>query len=142
MDRRRIERNLMENSAEFYYEKLKTSLSPGAVIAALYVSNYGGDVGRSEIIMFNKLIKMFGRFTVFFSVIDMIGSMENKPEQPYPYIYTICKRKFEMAHGEANTQSREPLSKYIQDIDKQIEKAKSKKLKIPSTKGLEPDDRE
>ena len=131
----------MENSAEFYYEKLKTSLSPGAVISALYCTSYGVEVGRSEIIMFNRLIKMFGRFTVFFAVIDMLGSLQDKPDEPYPYIYTICKRKFEAAHGEATTQAREPLDRFINDLDKQIEKAKSKKLKIPSTKGLEPDGR-
>lgn len=85
---------------------------------------------------------MFGRFTVFFSVIDMLGSMQNRPDEPFPYIYTICKRKFEAAHGEYNSQAREPLDKYINDLDKQIEKTKSLKLKIPSTKGLEPDGRE
>lgn len=132
----------MENSAEYYYEKLKSSISPGAVIAALYCSSYGTEVGRSEIIMFNRLIKMFGRFTVFFAVIDMIGSIQNKPDESYPYIYAICKRKFEAAHGASSTQAREPLDKFLNDLDKQIEKVKAKKLKIPSTKGLEPDDRE
>ena len=129
----------MENSAEFYYEKLKTSISPGAIVAALYCSSYNIEVGRSQIIMFNRLIKMFGRFTVYFSVIDMLGSMQEAPDEPYPYIYTICKRKFEASHGEFNSQSRESLDKFIADLDKQIEKQKGKKLKIPSTKGLEPD---
>lgn len=92
--------------------------------------------------MFNKLIKMFGRFTVFFSVIDMLGSMQECPDEPYPYIYTICKRKFEASHGQSNTASRESLNRFINDIDKQIEKARTLKLKIPSTKGLEPDGRE
>lgn len=91
--------------------------------------------------MFNRLVRMFGRFTVFFSVIDML-SMQHKPDEPYPYIYAICKRRFEAAHGEATTQAREPLDRFISQLDKQIEQAKSKKLKIPSTKGLEPDGRE
>jgi hypothetical protein len=132
----------MENSADFYYEKLTKSLTPGSVVAALYCSTYSKEVGRSEIIMFNKLIKMFGRNIVFFSVIDMAGSMPEPPDEPYPYIYAICKRRFELAHGESTTQSREPLDKFINDINRQIEKVKSKKLKIPSTKGLEPDVRE
>lgn len=89
--------------------------------------------------MFNKLIKMFGRFTVFFAVIDLLGTKQEPPEEPYAYIYSICKRKFEAAHGEATTQAREPLDKYISDIDRQIKQAKSKKLRIPDTKGLEPD---
>ena len=132
----------MENSTEFYYEKLKGSISPGAVVAALYCSAYSIEVGRSEILMFNKLIKFFGRFTVFFSVIDMIGSMEHRPDHPFPYIYTICKRRFEETHGEGSSHVREPLDKYIKDLDKEIQKAKSRKLRIPSTKGLEPDGRE
>jgi hypothetical protein len=128
----------MENSAEFYYEKLKGSISPGAVIAALYCSSYGIEVGRSEIIMFNRLIRMFDRFLVYFAVMDMIGSLQTRPDEPYPYIYTICKRRFEAAHGDHSLQAREPLDRYLNDLNKQIEKAKSKKLKIPSTKGLEP----
>lgn len=128
----------MENSAEFYYEKLKGSLSPGAVISALYCSNYGIEISRTQIIMFNRLIKMFGRFTVFFAVIDLLGTKQEQPEEPYGYIYAICKRKFETAHGEATTQAREPLDRFISDLDKQIKATKNKKLKIPSTKGLEP----
>lgn len=130
----------MENSAEFYYEKLKKDERPGQVVAALYCSSYDVNLGRAEVIMFNKLIKMFGRFVVFFAVIDMIGSMRNKPDEPYSYIYTICKRRFEIAHGEHNTQARESLDKFLNDIERQMEKQKATKLKIPSTKGLEPYD--
>lgn len=85
---------------------------------------------------------MFGRTTVFFSVVDLLGSKQDPPEDAYGYIYAICKRRFESAHGQSTTQSREPLDKYIRDLDKQIEQLKSKKLRIPSTKGLEPDVRE
>lgn len=129
----------MENSAEFYYEKLKSSDRPGTVLAALYCSLYGIDTTRSEIIMFNRLLKVFGRFTVFFSVIDMVGSYPDNVENPYSMLYTICKRKFEASHAESHLQSREPLDKYISNLDKEINSLKSRKLKIPSSKGLEPD---
>lgn len=132
----------MENSAEFYYEKLKDNANPGAVLAALYCTLYGSDVTRSEIIMFNKLIKVFGRFIVFFSVIDMAGSYPDSVDNPYSLLYTICKRKFEATHVNGNLQSREPLNKFLSNLDREIENMNLKRSKLPTSKGLEPDGRE
>ncbi len=132
----------MENSAEFYYEKLKNSVTPGTVLASLYCVLYNRDVTRSEIIMFNKLLKIFGRFLVFFAVLDMVGSKPSGIDSPYPYLYEICKRKFEAVHGDSSLQARESLEGYIKNLQKEIEKQSTTKLKIPSSKGLEPDGRQ
>lgn len=131
----------MENSSEFYYEKLKGNPSPGSVLASLYCTLYDIEVTRSEIIMFNKLLKVFGRFTIFFSVIDMAGSYPNNVENPYSMLYTICKRKFEAAHSDSLIHAREPMDKLLNILEKEIDLQKGKKLKIPSSKGLEPDGR-
>lgn len=132
----------MENSAEFYYEKLKDSINPGTVLASLYCTLYSRDVSRSEIIMFNKLLKIFGRFTIFFSILDMVGSKPSGVESPYGYLYEICKRKFEAAHGDSSLQARESLDGYIKNLDKEIKNLSNQHLNIPSSKGLEPDGRE
>ena len=130
----------MENSAEFYYNKLKDNPSPGNVLASLYCVLYDINITRSEIILFNKLLKVFDRFMVFFSILDMAGSYPNNTENPYPLLYTICKRRFEAQHVDSNLQSRESLEGFIRNLNREIEKISSKKLKIPSSKGLEPDD--
>lgn len=127
----------MENSAEFFYEKLKSDSNPGAILASFYCSLYDIPVSKSEIIMCNRLIKVFGRFTLFFSILDMSGSYPDKPDNTYPLLYTICKRKFESAHGASVIQSREPLDSFINSITKDINRQKKSKIKIPSSKGLE-----
>jgi hypothetical protein len=72
--------------------------------------------------MFNKLIKVFGRFTVFFSTIDLAGSYPNRIDNPYALLYTICKNKFERTHNSSFAQSSTPLDKYLDTIDEEIEK--------------------
>jgi hypothetical protein len=132
----------MENSSEYFYKKLEASTNPGNVLAALYCTLYGIEVTRSEVIMFNRLLKVFHRFTIFFSVIDMVGSYPDNKDDPYRLLFTICKRRFESSHHDSSIQAREPLEGFIAKLDKQIDRTKSKKLKIPSSKGLEPDGRE
>jgi hypothetical protein len=130
----------MENSSEFYYEKLKSSDSPGQILTAMYSTLYDIAPSRKEIIMCNKLVKVFGRFLVFFSILDMAGSYPVQPENPFPLLYTICKRKFESAHTDATMQSRQSLDSYIQNNRKEIERVKRQKAKIPSPEGLERND--
>ncbi len=64
----------MENKAEYYYEQLKDTLTPGSELAKYYCKCYGIDCTRSEIMMFNRLVGIFGRFTVFFAISNMIGT--------------------------------------------------------------------
>lgn len=126
----------MENSSEFYYRKLEKDDKPGSVLASYYCSIYDIEVTRSEIMFCNKLVKVFGRFAVFFAIQDAAGSQRTRMEDPYPYLYEICRRRFEQSHQDFSLQSRESLSKYIADINEDIENLKNKKLKIPSSEGL------
>lgn len=127
----------MENSAEFYYEKLKSSSTPGQILAALLGSSYDYNPTRSEVIMCNRLTKTFGRFIVFYSIIDMAGSYPEKPDPMYPLLYTICKRRFETMHHSSSLAPRNSLDGYLTDLQKQMEKNGKQKRKIPSPKGLE-----
>lgn len=111
----------MENVAEYYFERLSKSLTPGPVLTELYGALYNFKTTRSEIIMFNKLIKVFGRFTVFFSTIDLAGTYPVRQDNPYPLLYAICKNKFERTHHSAFLRASTPLDKYLENIDKEIE---------------------
>jgi hypothetical protein len=125
-----------ENTSEFFYEKLKNTTNPGTVLAAHFGSLYNVDVTKSIIILCNRLIKVFGRFTVFFAILDMAGSYPNLTDNPYPLLYTICKRKFEAAHGDLFTKAHEPLDAFLSSIDKELRELKKKKTKAPSSEGL------
>ena len=129
----------MENISDLYYEKLKTTTNPGVVLASFYCTLYDTEATRSEIIMFNKLLKVFGRFTVFSSIMAVAGSYPEKQDNVYPLIYTICKRKFEAEHDGLVIQARESLTRYINSMQKSAEIASRQKLKIPSSEGLDKD---
>lgn len=131
----------MENASEYYYERLKNDNKPGVVLANLYCNLYKIKTTRSEIMMFNKLLQTFGRYTVFFSVLDAFGSYPDQADDPYPLIYAICKSRFEKAHNnDFSSPSRESLDRIIKGIDKEIEELKGKKIKIPSSEGLNVND--
>ncbi len=127
----------MENSSEYYYELLRKAEKPGVTLAKFYCLLYKKDITRSEITMFNRLMGVFSRFTIFTAILDMHRSQPQGMEDPYAYLHEICIRRFESAHSDSILQARKSLDKYIKSIDEEIEKNKSKKLKIPSSEGLE-----
>ena len=115
---------------------LHKSDKPGLVLANYYCALFEKDRTRSEIIMCNKLVKVFGRSTVFFSILDMNGYHADKEiESPYTLLYTICRKRFEAEHVDSNIQARESLMPYITEVRKEKEKAKKRKVKIPALKG-------
>ena len=128
----------MENQAEFYYEKLKSNANQGQVLLEFFREMTGLDGGRASIIMINKLIKLFGRFTVYFAIMDL--SKNDKLENGvnlYPLLYTICRNRFERIQNDAVlTVSHESLEKYLKELDKERETAKRSKGKIPDSEGL------
>lgn len=121
----------MENNAEHFYVKLISSDTPGAVLAAFYCSLYNITSTRSEIIVFNKLVKAFGRKEVFFSILAVAGSYPEIEGNPYPLFYKICTARFERSHEDSTLQSRTSLEPFINKLNEEIEKLKKEKLKIP-----------
>lgn len=126
----------MENELEFYYEKLKDSTSPTNILLALFQGITGISPTRSEVIMVNKLVKLFGRFTVFFSIVDL-SKYEKLEGNVYPLLYTICKNRFESSHHDSSVVAFESLQGRLNLIEKEIEKVTKKKIKVPSPDELE-----
>lgn len=127
----------MENKAEFYYEQLKEAITPGKTLAEYYCKLYGIEHTKSETIIINRLVGIFGRFTVFFAISSMVGTYPTRQENIYPLLYAICNNKFEEAHGESTMQSRENLNKVIKDMQEQIaEQRKARKFTPRSSEGL------
>lgn len=125
----------MENQAEFYYEKLKSQLNPGQVLLEFYKEVTGRTDGLG-IILVNKLIKMFGRFTTYFAIMEL-AKYDKLQGNVFPLLLTICKNRFEKANDIIFSASHESLDKYLRELDKEREKAMKSKGKIPSSEGLE-----
>jgi hypothetical protein len=129
----------MENQAELFYERLGTSVNPGKVLLELFQETINRSAGKSEIIIINRLIKLFGRFTVFFAIMDLSKYEEGKlTDNLYPLLYTICRNRFERIHSDTFNPAHESLDKEINQLDKDAEKTKkaAKKMNVPSPDGL------
>ncbi len=125
----------MENKAEFYYEKLKSQANPGQVLIDFYRDITGREDGLG-IILANKLIKMFGRFTAYFAIMEL-AKYDRLEGSMFPLLFTICKNRFEKAHDAVFGSSQEPLDKEINALSKDIEKIKKSKVtKLPTSEGL------
>lgn len=126
----------MENQSEFFYEKLKNTQLPNQVLLELLSEVTGRQITRAEIIMINKLLKLFGRFTLFFSILDL-SNVKHLEGSLYGILYTICRNRFEKSHSAEIITAFESLNREISSIERQIEKLKGEKIKPPSSKGLE-----
>ena len=120
----------MENAAEFYYEKLKTSPTPGVTLSLLYKELLGREIPRSEIIMYNRLVKIFGRFTVFFATLDL-ANVAKLSDVPYGVLYKICKDRLErLSQNDITAASSTDLNREITSIEKEQERMKHHKIKV------------
>lgn len=126
----------MENQAEFYYEKLKTAANQGQTLLEFYREITGLQAGRAEIITINKLIKLFGRFTVYFAIMEL-SKYDKLEGNTYPLLFTICKNRFERIHSDTFAPSHESLDRQIDNLEKDIEKTRRIKGKLPDSEGLE-----
>lgn len=116
--------NTSESLAELYFAKLKSSTNPGVVLAQFYSALTGKEVGKSEIMRFNMLLKVFGKSTVFFSIIDT-SRVETITEFPYGLLYKICKDRLEATlHVEMTSASSDNLDRKITKTMEEILKVK------------------
>lgn len=114
----------VENLAELFFSKLNSSPNAGVVLAQFYGALTGVQVGRSEIISFSKLSKVFGRTSVFFSIID-VSRKESFTEFPYGLLHTICKNKLEKTlQSDIDITGQHSLERKITDTNKEILKTK------------------
>ena len=115
---------ITENLAELFFSKLKTATNSGVVLAQFYGALMGIEVGRSEIINFSKLAKVFGRTSVFFAIID-ISRKESFPEFPYGLLHTICRSKLEKTlEIDGSMPAQFSLEKLINSMEKEISTTK------------------
>lgn len=127
----------MENSAQFFYEKLRTTTNPGLLLAQFYGEQTSKVIGRSEVIACNRLIKTFGRFSLFFAILDVTRNPEEiYGNDIYPLLYAVCKNRFEREFHDTSSVSSEDLSKTLKTIEKAIEQTKKEKVIFPDSSKL------
>jgi hypothetical protein len=121
----------MENLAEYYFEKLPQDTNPGLLLAKFFCQVMDTEVTKSEIMMFNRLIKLYGRSIPYFAILD-VGGMDNvKLETPFPLLAYFCKKRIEQKNPEAYNGAYTNLDNKIEKLQAQIIAQEGrKKLKI------------
>jgi len=123
----------VENLTAYYYEKIGNTNNPGTELAKFFCELFERQVTKSEIILFNKLVKAFGRYTTYFAIIDMWGS---NPEQVLDHNWAAltyyCKRRLDKTNDIPTNDVYKNLTSFIEKKQKEIEELKKEKLKIRS----------
>lgn len=118
-----------ENLSEFYYEQLKTTTNPALVLGRFYEALFDRKYTRSEIITFNRLLKVYGRFMLYFSLLDMTSMPDINFDNIYGLISYFAKRRLEQKFG-ISMQEVKDLNKEATSLEKQIERQKRIKLNV------------
>jgi hypothetical protein len=119
-----------ENVADLYYERLSSSTNPGLVLAQFFGNVFDRRITRNEVILFNRLLKIYGRFVVYFSILDMSSMTEINFDSLYPLLSYFAKKRLDQKYGIVLVESQD-LNKVALSLEKQIEKQKKQKLIIP-----------
>ena len=116
-----------ENVAELYYNKLRNTTNPGVVLANFFGALHDIQAGKREIIFCNRLLKIYGRFLVYFALLDTARNdfSDFNGGELYAYLEKVCRGRFENAYGTGATPSSTvDLSRMIKNMIKELEKAK------------------
>ncbi len=121
----------MENAAELFYEQLSTTTNPALVLSRFYGTVFEREYGRPEVIMFNRLLKLYSKFTIYFSILDMT-SMDNINFEAgtFGLLSYFCKKRIEQKFGNASANSLVNLEKDIDRLLKNIDTMKNRHLEV------------
>ena len=123
----------MENLADYYYEKLSTSVTPGTELAKFFCELFERSVTKAEIILFNKMVKTFGKYTTYFAILDMWTSNPDQVlDHNWAAIAYYCKRRLEKTNDTPVNEVYKNLDSFIEKKQKEIEELKKVSLKVRS----------
>lgn len=107
-----------ENLVDIFYEKLADAKNPGTVLATFFSMLMNIEVTRNHIIMFNKFVKAYGKYSTFMSILDVFAvESVNLSASLYPLFSYFLKKRFELSlSGEAVD-----LTSYANERARQIE---------------------
>ena len=120
-----------EALADIYYSKLKDADNPGLTLARFFCELNDKTIDKDRVILFNRLLKLFGRYTIYFSIMDLFGyEKADLNGNLYGLLMYYCKNRIEKESK--NSLQSENLDDFISDIEKQkrTQKKISKTLEI------------
>ena len=122
----------MENIADYYYNLLSDTTHPGTDLAKMYSDIFNIKLETKHYKLFNKLVRMYGRFNTFFAILQ-VAEMETVNHEKYlfPLFASIIKKRYEKRAGMANIESVDRAESTIRKLEREIKKIKKQTLNIP-----------
>lgn len=118
---------MSENLAETYLTKLRSESNPVALLVKFYAELFTLPFDSKLIGPMSKLVKIYGREAVFFSILS-IENMENlKHDNIYPLLRFICTKRLEEKPQQVQYTD---LSKYVEEAENKAKKVANSNLKV------------
>lgn len=119
----------MENLVDFYLKQLKDTNNAGKVLYTFYVSLFNAKPNMSVLKQFHRMNKVYGRYRVFFALIDIHDSHVSRGKQfitenPYPLIVHVIKSSVRSEYAGEMESNKRSLDGYIEEFKKHIEQKK------------------
>jgi len=122
----------MENIADLYYEKLSKDDRPGNILAKFYEVTFDVPYSIQNIVMFNKLVRIYGKYIPFFAILDLFSyeGVEIKTNM-FGLLSYYCKKRMEQkTEMVVLNDSYKSLDKSVKDILERIDEQKKNPAKI------------
>jgi hypothetical protein len=126
----------MENIADLYYEKLSTTDRPGNILTSFYEDIFSRPHSIQNIILFNKLVKVYGKYIPYFAILDLFSYEKAEVgDSPFGLLSYYCKKRMEQKTEFV------VLSDAYKNLDavaeKVLERIETQKEKPPKAKRME-----
>jgi hypothetical protein len=119
---------MIEDLANEYIEKLEIADNPGAILTKFYSELFDLPYDVRMIGQFNKCVKLYGRYTVFMSLMDMYEIQELDHRKIFSLITYLCKKRF----NRENSSSPSDMLDEIKEHERRVKEVKKSKLEIRS----------
>jgi hypothetical protein len=118
-----------ENLAEFYFRDLYTTNTPVRNLTGFLCSVLNKKAERGDYSRIGRLVKMYGREAVFFTILDVYDFAEKVDENYYPLLVSMCKKRLKRKYDQQ-------IRPEYQDFDSLLKSLERKRKKIEKTRKI------
>ncbi len=124
---------MVENLSDKYWNQLHKSQEPMRVLHSFYMELFDKEFSRKDVALFNKLLRIYGREEIFYTILDIHDMKKPNLYSPYNLFAAIIKNRLKKKRGVDSLLSSKDLTADLRKKSKAIEEQKRIKdtLKIP-----------
>lgn len=122
----------MENLVDLYLSKLKSTDNAGKTLYNFFRALFNTKWDLSAQKQFHKLVRVYGRYRVFFALVSVYDSYHDKDfrdkSKPYPLIAYFIKKDLKLEYEKQLEESRENLKRYMKEYEEYLDRKEEVKV--------------